>query len=236
LEHQNKLEFKMPSFGGCSIAETSTKAAELRPRAHALNLSMRFEEGLKLHLALGDCLTQLNRAKRDSAADAPDYFHFTVDLENHCLRVHQGDAPATKASFQNKPMPSKRKELPIERRFTYEEVVQIAKGHIPDSMDDKWFLYFDPTVLKLFIHRSWTGYCVYTVHFRQVDDWWAVSGAWVNRDPEQYEETNLQRDAAIAEWLIDVLLLDRRRDFPSVLADDSSEEPNGKRQSDPGVN
>jgi hypothetical protein len=122
-------------------------------------------------------------------------------------------------------MPSRKMKLPIRRRFTADQFVLIAKGHVPESMDDKWFLYLDPVTCELFMHRSWTGYCIYIMQFKKEQDGWAVNIAWVNRDPGQYEQTNLTHDLAVANWLIDVFLLGQRRDFPSETDhDDSAEE------------
>jgi hypothetical protein len=45
----------------------------------------------------------------------------------------------------------------------------------------------------------------------------------VNRDPDQYLETDDQRDAALISYLIDVLLLRQRADFPS-------DEPSGEKR------
>ena len=35
---------------------------------------------------------------------------------------------------------------------------QIRAGHIPEMMEDKWFIYWQDD--RLFFHRSWTGYCI----------------------------------------------------------------------------
>ena len=56
-------------------------------------------------------------------------------------------------------------------------------------MEDKWFEYFENNIL--YIHRSWTGICIYKVRFstdRRIEE------VVVNRDSEQYRETNIERD------------------------------------------
>ncbi len=52
---------KKASFGGCQLANISPYSRGL---AKVLNLSLSFEEGLKLHLALHECLSHLNSYNR----------------------------------------------------------------------------------------------------------------------------------------------------------------------------
>ena len=39
----------------------------------------------------------------------------------------------------------------------------IKKGVIPKAMEDKWFIYYDTSENKLYLHRSWTGFLMYVV-------------------------------------------------------------------------
>ena len=85
-------------------------------------------------------------------------------------------------------------------------------GVVPETMEDKWFIYW--TEGALYFHRSWTGFCIYVVHFAAEGDVWRMLLADVNRDPRQYEETDTDRDARLIASLIDVLLLHRHVAFP----------------------
>ncbi|MBR4767749.1 MAG: macro domain-containing protein [Lachnospiraceae bacterium] len=77
-------------------------------------------------------------------------------------------------------MPAKRANFVLERTFTEEEMSSLRRGHIPEAMEDKWFYYMEGDTLS--IHRSWSGFCIYRVEFR--DDGRHVVTA--NQDPEQY--------------------------------------------------
>lgn len=124
---------------------------------------------------------------------------------------------AVKEDHLNLSLPRSRESLGLLRHFNHAEFILIRKGSIPASMDDKWFIYFDPERFELRIHRSWTGFCIYTLRFREDSEGFEVSEAWVNRKAEQYSSTDNRYDAELASWLIDVFLLGKERDFPSDL-------------------
>ena len=89
---------------------------------------------------------------------------------------------------------------------------RIHRGVIPETMEDKWFIYW--TEDALYFNRSWTGFYIYVVHFAAEGDAWRMLQADVNRDPRQYEETDHDSDARLIACLIDVLLLHRHVAFP----------------------
>lgn len=49
--------------------------------------------------------------------------------------------------------------LPYQAVFSSEEFARLKTGLVPQSMEDKWFVYYEEP--HLFIHRSWTGQPVY---------------------------------------------------------------------------
>ena len=81
----------------------------------------------------------------------------------------------------------------------------IRQGLIPAEMEDKWFVYWADAVL--YFHRSWTGCCIYVVRFVADGEGWRMTEAQVNRDPEQYCETDDAADVRMVSFLIDRLLL-----------------------------
>ena len=94
---------------------------------------------------------------------------------------------------------------------------QIRAGLIPEEMEDKWFIYWQDDTL--FFHRSWTGFCIYVVHFVKDGDCYRMRKAELNRNPKQYEETSDAKDVSLISYLIDVLLLHKEAEFPSDLSD-----------------
>ncbi len=109
-------------------------------------------------------------------------------------------------------LPLKRTVIPLDRTFSSWEMSAIRRGVVPREMEEKWFIYWKNE--KLFFHRSWTGFCIYVVHFVADGDDYKMIKADVNRDQKQYKETNDQKDVELISYLIDVLLLHREAVFP----------------------
>ena len=69
-----------------------------------------------------------------------------------------GETTAQRGDWETTPMPAERKTIPLDLRFSAEEMARIVRGVVPQQMEDKWFIYYEKQ--KLYLHRSWTGYCV----------------------------------------------------------------------------
>jgi hypothetical protein len=78
-------------------------------------------------------------------------------------------------------------------------------GFRPENMDEKWFIFYEQECL--YIHRSWTGFCIYVVHFERQGRDSVVCEIQVNRNPKQYGVTDDSYDAQMAFWVIDFILL-----------------------------
>lgn len=120
---------------------------------------------------------------------------------------------ATAVSWQTKPMPAAHKELALDGRYTAVEHAQISLGFIPQEQQDKWFIYMEEEWLHF--HRSWTGSCIFQLQFSPVDDHYQVTKAIVNRDPDQYRNSDDAQDVRLISHLIDELLLGRFSVLPA---------------------
>ena len=96
---------------------------------------------------------------------------------------------ATRKDWKNLPMPERCETFVFRRPFTEEQLAALRRGHIPQGMEDKWFWYVEDDTL--YAHRSWSGFCIYRIDLR-TDGRHVVT---VNRDPEQYGETDIAEDA-----------------------------------------
>lgn len=117
------------------------------------------------------------------------------------------------SDWKEHPLPRERTTLALDQSYSEEEMASIRLGSIPQQMEDKWFLYFADD--RLFFLRSWTGYCVYVAHFRPAEKGTTLANAEVNRDPDQYTETDDSLDARMIPFLIDALLLGRIGEPPT---------------------
>lgn len=114
-------------------------------------------------------------------------------------------AVATRTSWKTEPMPTRKARIQLAFSCSLLEYQLIARGFVPQEMEDKWFVFLENDTL--YCHRSWTGFCIYEVRFaRQGNEYGAVD-CWVNRDPAQYQGMDQEEDADIIGFLIDRLLL-----------------------------
>lgn len=113
--------------------------------------------------------------------------------------------PAEAGDQATTPMPALHVDIPVDRRFSAEEMERVRLGVLPDQMEDKWFIYWDDG--RLHMHRSWTGMCIYIAQFTEDDAGWRMVSLRANRDPDQYSQPDDAEDAAMAMFVINVVVL-----------------------------
>ena len=113
------------------------------------------------------------------------------DNKNKTRIAHRND-------WKTEAMPERHETFALNRSFSNEEMDALRCGNVPRAMEDKWFWYMDGSTL--FAHRSWTGYCIYRIDFKEDNDHVVT----VNRDPEQYKCTSIDEDIEslnkLLEW------------------------------------
>jgi hypothetical protein len=120
---------------------------------------------------------------------------------------------ATRDSWPDlKPLPAQRSQLSLQPKFTEQEYERISLGFIPERMEDKWFMFLEEDTL--YIHRSWSGYCIYQLAFIKEGTHYVVGDAFANRDASQYSGPGDLYDAKMVLYLIDFLLLNKRMPLP----------------------
>lgn len=102
---------------------------------------------------------------------------------------------ATRQSWNIQPMPGHRERIDFQRTFSEAEFARIESGHVPQEMEDKWFVFFEDG--WVYLHRSWTGFCIFQVRVAKTAGGWRVEEAWVNRDGSQYQSRGTQADAEL---------------------------------------
>ena len=119
---------------------------------------------------------------------------------------------ASRTSWKTLPPPQQREPLDFAAVFDDAGTELLVLGLVPREMEDKWFIYFEQG--WLFLHRSWTGACIYGVQLERSPEGARVVDSWVSRDPTQYKGTDLYYDRKLLRFLIDALLLRRPAVFP----------------------
>ena len=102
---------------------------------------------------------------------------------------------ATKDSWTIMPMPEQHTTIPVGVILPENAMECVKYGHIPDAMEDHWFMYCDDNTIRYY--RSWTGFCIYVAKYEKVDDGYKITDLTVNRYPEQYKCDDDKHDLAL---------------------------------------
>jgi hypothetical protein len=81
---------KQFSFGGCDFTKTSPKLVDLSASTPILNVTISFEDALKLNLALEECLRKLNSYKRSTVAGKKSAVNLAVHLNKNRVTINEG--------------------------------------------------------------------------------------------------------------------------------------------------
>lgn len=104
---------------------------------------------------------------------------------------------AEKNDWKTVEMPLETEIFKMDMQLKEEEYKALQNGFIPQQMEDKWFLYFENDTL--YIHRSWTGYCIYIIEFSKEH---RIERVTANRNMEQYKNTDREEDISTITILI----------------------------------
>jgi hypothetical protein len=78
------------SFGGCRFAKTSPELDALSSTTSILNLTLSFEDALKLNLAIDECIRKLNGYNRSKMAGKMSALNIAVHLQKSRITVNEG--------------------------------------------------------------------------------------------------------------------------------------------------
>jgi hypothetical protein len=87
---KNEPTTKTFSFGGCDFSKTSPQISTLSPATAVLNVRIGFEDALKLHLAIGECIRKLNSYKRSTTEGKRTALNLAVHLAKNRITVNEG--------------------------------------------------------------------------------------------------------------------------------------------------
>ena len=77
------------SFGTCTFAKTSPTRQTLSPNTRILNVALSFEDGLKLSLAIDECLRKLNSYNRSTTEGRKTGMNLAIHLEQKRITVNE---------------------------------------------------------------------------------------------------------------------------------------------------
>ena len=107
---------------------------------------------------------------------------------------------ADRNSWRTSPLPAQRQQFEVNWAFPLEVGQRMASGHVPESMDDRWFIILEEGWLLLY--RSWTGHCIFGLKVDFLADEVLVREGWVSRDKKQFTSVDIENDIATARKLL----------------------------------
>ena len=110
---------------------------------------------------------------------------------------------ATNESWKNHPIDQPRR-IEVDWHFSREQFSSMKQGYIPKDMEEKWFIYFEND--RLYFHRSWTGYGIYSASVKKEDDGCRIFEFLAERNPDKYRQADDDADKKLLMHLIDLLL------------------------------
>jgi hypothetical protein len=78
------------SFGGCEFGKLSPQLDNLSASTRVLNVTLSFEDALKLNLAIDECTRQLNSYKRSTTLGKRSALNLALHLNKGRVTVNEG--------------------------------------------------------------------------------------------------------------------------------------------------
>jgi len=110
-------------------------------------------------------------------------------------------------TWKHFPMSETKAPLGFSGRYSGADFTKIRAGYFIKDMDEKWFIYYEEP--WLYFHRSWTGICIYQIHFASDGEGWNAVESWAAHDPDNYTQEQNEHDKHLVGKLITSRLLNK---------------------------
>ena len=84
--------------------------------------------------------------------------------------------------------------------LTKKEFEILFMGHIPEVMEDHWFMYCDENSVNYF--RSWTGIQIFKGYYRIENETCIIYSLEINNNKEEYNEDDINKSRNLFNYLI----------------------------------
>lgn len=114
--------------------------------------------------------------------------------------------PARRSDWKTTPLPEARARLCVDQTYSRTQYEWLRHGVVPREMEDRWFVFFEEP--WLYLHRSWTGICVFQVKLEPHGEGARIAEAWVTRKPDDYlllKDAEQAQDAHDAQLVLNLL-------------------------------
>ena len=102
--------------------------------------------------------------------------------------MHEKNTKASAESWKCKPFDDFVK-VDCNISLTKEEFENLSIGHIPESMEDHWFMYCDDNSINYF--RSWTGIQIFKGYYKFENDLYNIYMLEINNNKEEWREDDI---------------------------------------------
>lgn len=130
------------------------------------------------------------------------------DMKKTLLMWTMGAGNSARRFNNEDPMPQKTKiaqpwgnpldiyvSVPQDFYFTAKQMDIIRFGHIPDAMEDHWYMYCDENAIHYL--RSWTGFHIFEAHYEKSGDDYRISELRINNNPNEYRLSDAESAIAL---------------------------------------
>ncbi len=145
------------------------------------------DEGAARDLILEEEEEEMNRqtVDDDEKKQSQAIMQWKLGLGN-ISKLFNGEDPmpdktkvAKSTSWKTEPMPpTDISKIKVNISITEKDMVIIRKGHIPEAMEDHWFMYCDDNYIRYY--RSWSGMCAFEAHFHKKENQYVIDEICVN--------------------------------------------------------
>jgi len=106
-----------------------------------------------------------------------------------------------KSDWKTMPIPVEKVDLGYQKVFLAADAKKIMSGYNPESMYDKWFIYYEDS--WVYFVRSWTGYHIFEFKLAVSPNGSAnVIASWANRNIDEYQSKSKENDIQTINDLI----------------------------------
>lgn len=101
---------------------------------------------------------------------------------------------ATSGSWHNEPM---KEYITIPQNFflTQKQLNEVRLGHIPDAMEDHWFMFADENTINYV--RSWSGITIFKAEYKPYEDGYLITELNINGSKNEYQKTDTNKSIAL---------------------------------------
>jgi len=178
----------------------------LTPKHKTLKVVVKF---LDDHYSMRKPQATKKKEEKDQKQQFMAIMHWKLGLGNF-NKLLAGESPlpdkaktATAKDWNIEPMPhdiDEITEMTFDFKISSGAMDIIRKGHIPDAMEDHWFMYCDDEYIRYY--RSWTGMCAFEAHYKKEASGYIIDNLKINHALAEFGVNGDEAGVALFVYLV----------------------------------